>query len=134
MAYACSQLVADCQLPSIGSLASCATTSGDNDGLWTSLAATSEALRYATTREMAAQQLALDFFTGLESLYNITGKPGLMARTLNAPDVPYDAAHHDKTVWHNSSAPGYKGWVWKGDTSSDEVTGHMFAYAALAPT
>ena len=26
----------------------------------------------------------------------------------------------------------YEGWIWKGDTSSDEVTGHMFAYPIFA--
>ena len=26
-------------------------------------------------------------------------------------------------LWYNSTA--YPGWYWKGDTSSDEVTGHM---------
>jgi len=29
-------------------------------------------------------------------------------------------------VWHNSTV--YPGWQWKGDTSSDEVTGHLFVY------
>lgn len=28
--------------------------------------------------------------------------------------------------WYNSSSE--PGWKWKGDTSSDEVVGHMFAY------
>jgi hypothetical protein len=32
---------------------------------------------------------------------------------------------HDNEKWHPS--PTMKGWWWKGDTSSDEVVGHMFA-------
>jgi len=32
-------------------------------------------------------------------------------------------------VWHNSTA--YPGWQWKGDTSSDEVTGHLFVYPLI---
>lgn len=37
----------------------------------------------------------------------------------------------------NSSVPGYEGWVWESDTSSDEAVGHFFAFslaAQLAPT
>ena len=29
-------------------------------------------------------------------------------------------------VWHESDS--IPGWKWKGDTSSDEVVGHMWAY------
>jgi hypothetical protein len=122
------QLVADCHLSSEGDLTTCAKTSGDNDGLWTALAAGAESLRYAATKNDSAKALAFGFFEGLESLYNITGKAGLMARSLNAPGEPYDPGHHDKTRWHNATAPGYAGYVWKGDTSSDEVTGHFFGY------
>ena len=39
---------------------------------------------------------------------------------------------HDNEVWHNSTAKGYEGWTWKGDTSSDETDGHMFAFAVVA--
>lgn len=31
--------------------------------------------------------------------------------------------------WHESLAE--PGWQWKGDTSSDEVVGHMFAYPLI---
>jgi len=30
--------------------------------------------------------------------------------------------------WYNSTVPGYTNFQWKGDTSSDEITGHMNAY------
>ena len=32
----------------------------------------------------------------------------------------------DGPTWHTSTS--IPGWRWKGDTSSDEVVGHMFAY------
>ena len=32
--------------------------------------------------------------------------------------------------WHDSTT--CPGWQWKGDTSSDEVAGHMFAYPLIA--
>ncbi len=34
--------------------------------------------------------------------------------------------------WHNSTVAGFEGWRWEGDTSSDEVVGHMFAYSVFA--
>jgi hypothetical protein len=33
-------------------------------------------------------------------------------------------------TWHNSTVD--PAWIWKGDTSSDEVTGHMFVYPIVA--
>ena len=124
-------LVADCHLPSEGDLSSCHKTSSDNDGLWTALAAGAEALRYSVTKNESARALSLGFFEGLEALYNITGKVGLMARSLNAPGEPYHPGQHDKTRWHNSTVKGYTGYVWKGDTSSDEVVGHFFGYGIV---
>lgn len=47
-----------------------------------------------------------------------------MARSVVDENVTVDGE-----VWHDSfSEPG---WKWKGDTSSDEVVGHMFAYTLI---
>ena len=46
-----------------------------------------------------------------------------MARSA-VPDNSSSAAHTGS--WHESAWE--PGWSWKGDTSSDEVVGHMFAY------
>ena len=32
-------------------------------------------------------------------------------------------------AWYNSS--GFPGWIWKGDTSSDEIVGHVLFHAAI---
>ena len=45
-----------------------------------------------------------------------------MARSVVNENTTVD----DQEAWHESSAE--PGWKWKGDTSSDEVVGHMFAY------
>ena len=75
-----------------------------------------------------------DFFVPLPSTHmhththpythalQVTGVRGLMARSV----VDENTTVHDKGVWHESSSE--PGWKWKGDTSSDEVVGHMFAY------
>lgn len=47
--------------------------------------------------------------------YQVTGKPGLMARSVVKSTVAVSG-----DTWHNSSIK--RGWQWKGDTSSDEVS------------
>ena len=53
----------------------------------------------------------------------MTGIKGLMARSVWPVDGDPGAG-----AWHNSTAPGYEQFQWKGDTSSDEVDGHLSAY------
>lgn len=39
----------------------------------------------------------------------------------------------NRKQWHNSSDEArFRGWMWKGDTSSDETTGHVFALSVVA--
>ena len=54
-------------------------------------------------------------------LHQVTGIRGLMARSVVDENVTVDGEE-----WHESSSE--QGWLWKGDTSSDEVVGHMFAF------
>ena len=56
-------------------------------------------------------------------LESITGIPGFPARSLIK--VGDDVQPKDGE-WHDAAE---KGWRWKGDTSSDEIVGHYFAYA-----
>ncbi|ELR12782.1 uncharacterized protein ACA1_093180 [Acanthamoeba castellanii str. Neff] len=89
----------------------------ENSGLWTSMYLASQAFRYA---DPEVKREAWKNFEAMEFLYNVTGIRGLMARTVAQQNTL------PKANWHFSSA--YPGWVWQGDTSSDEVTGHMFVY------
>jgi hypothetical protein len=88
-------------------------------------------------------------FEALELLGNVTGVEGLVGRTMCSPSERVSAAAPSlrggdtghwahKTVgcgsdgegnWHDSSS--MPGWVWKGDTSSDTVDGHYFAYGVV---
>jgi hypothetical protein len=56
----------------------------------------------------------------MERLEKVTGIPGFPARSLALPDEVTG-----KGEWH-LSADGK--WKWLGDTSSDEMVGHFFAY------
>ena len=103
-----------------------------------------EAYRYAVTRWEEARQNAEEAFEALEFLQTVTGTPGFVARTV----VP--ATWHERHDENQSYSPQERAemladntreiverrwrlsrdlkWLWKGDTSSDEITGHMYAY------
>jgi hypothetical protein len=114
-------LTSECSLKEFGNLNTYELESSDNDGLWTSMYGVSQALRYACTRTAEAKADAWHALEGLQLLNNATGIKGLMARSV----LPIGTLPRGGT-WHNSTTmPAFQ---WKGDTSSDEVTGHMFAY------
>ena len=82
-------------------------------------------MRFAVTGDAAAQAAAWETFLGMRLLMTATGVNGLIARAVVPVDTPKGGGN-----WHNSSAvPGLK---WKGDASSDEICGHLFAYPLVA--
>ncbi|MCE1198052.1 MAG: hypothetical protein LWW85_03705 [Marinilabiliales bacterium] len=117
----------------------------DNDGEYTGGYLAMESFRYAVTKDPDALDKARKAFRYLRFLHEVTGKPGFFARSV----IPTDwKTMHDpnrsfterelaeelvkdprrKSVevrWH-PSADGK--WLWKGDTSSDEMDGHMMGY------
>ena len=117
-------LSAECSLAAFGDIPSCVNQDSDNNALWTSLVVAAEAFRYAVTGAQDAYNNATSYFQGMRLLNTLTGIKGLMARSFVTPNE----THSPGGTWHNSTVPGYEGWMWKGDTSSDEVVGHMFAY------
>lgn len=121
-------LSGDCFLDAFGNIPSCLNHDNDNNGLWTSLVVAAEAFRYAVTGDPDALNKSITYFEGMHLLNTITGITGLMARSYLPPGQPITSGG----TWHNATIPGYEGWIWKGDTSSDEVTGHMFAYSIFA--
>lgn len=108
-----------------GDIRSSYTQNEDNDGLWTACYLAAECFRFAATKEEKARQLALRSFEALEHLEKVTGIPGYPARSYaQASDkvVPSRSPHPKN--WH-SSPDGQ--WQWLDDTSSDEITGHLFS-------
>ncbi|MFO1020472.1 MAG: two-component regulator propeller domain-containing protein [Planctomycetales bacterium] len=118
----------------------------DNDGKYTGIYLAMESYRYAVTKAEDAKKNAAQAFRGLEFLQTVTRTPGFVARTVIPIDwkTMADANHTytDQEVaeervkdprfrrmdqrWR-PSADGK--WRWKGGTSSDETTGHFYAYA-----
>lgn len=75
-------------------------------------------------------------FEALELLGNITGIEGLIGRSMCSPEEisspnskTRSCGSDGENNWHSSTI--LPGWVWKGDTSSDTITGHYFAYGVI---
>src|SRR5437667_3101799 len=116
-------LVANSHLRVLGDLSSNERFSNDNDGLWTAIYLGAQAFRYAVTHEPDARAQARRALQALMRLEEITGVPGLPARSFVSAEEPLPKSGQ----WHPT--PEGK-WHWKGDTSSDELVGHYFAYAS----
>ncbi|MER3472802.1 MAG: regulator [Armatimonadota bacterium] len=138
-------LVEKCLLQTPGDVSTWKPRDDDNDGEYTSIYLAMECFRYAVTRDPSARANARKAFEALQFLQAVTGTQGFVARTvipsnwqpLNDPNRVYtDAEWADEHVrdprhkrvherWR-LSADGK--WLWKGDTSSDEITGHFYGY------
>ena len=117
----------------------------DNDGEFTSQYLVMESCRYAATKDPKAKANAKRAFDALKFLQTVTGTNGFFARTVVpadwtevndgnetiTPQMAADRRRRDPRykqveVRWRKSADGK--WLWKGDTSSDETTGHFFGY------
>lgn len=115
-------LVGGCALAAPGDLAHWAPQDHDNDGLWTGIYLAAEAFRFAATRDPEARAHADRAFAAMRRLEEITGIPGFPARSF----IERKSERHGGGEWHPTPDGA---WEWKGDTSSDEIVGHLFAYA-----
>ncbi len=115
-------LVSSSRLTRPGDLTSNQLEASDNDGLWTAIYAAAECFQYAVTMTKDALARAERFTRAVLFLEHVTGRPGFPARSF----VLKGEARPEDGVWHDSADGKY---VWKGDTSSDEIVGHLFLYA-----
>jgi hypothetical protein len=117
----------------------------DNDGEFTGNYLAMESFRYAATKNPEAKENAKKAFGFLSFLQQVTETDGFFARTIIPADWKRmhdenrsytDREKADELVkeprykpvevrWHRSRDGK---WLWKGDTSSDEMCGHMFGY------
>ncbi len=116
----------------------------DNDGLYTAMYGAAEAFRYGAGKEPQAKARAERTFKALKLLTDVTGIPGFPARSVipadwspnpnekMTPQVNRQLKNSDplwKEIyprWPKSKDGRY---LWKCDTSSDEICGHYFFYA-----
>jgi hypothetical protein len=138
-------LVEKCSLSTPGDVNTWQPRDDDNDGQYTSMYLAMESFRYAATKDPRAKTNAKKAFEALRFLQTVTETPGFVARTVIPSSWTKMADPNRKisdrqwaemvvenprekrfeTRWRPSSDGK---WLWKGDTSSDEITGHMFGY------
>ena len=140
-------LVEKCFYPDPGDRTVFKPRDDDNDGEYTSMYVAMESFRYAVTKDPKAKEYADQAYDALEFLQTVTGTDGFVARTVIpsswtkmadpnediTPQVAVDRRIRDprykpvSTRWRLSKDGK---WLWKGDTSSDEITGHFYGYQA----
>ncbi|MCU6712752.1 hypothetical protein M6D81_29030 [Paenibacillus sp. J5C_2022] len=107
-----------------GNLGSGEVEISDNDGLWTANYAAAQSFRYAVTGEEEAKRLAWRSIEAMLKLTGITDIPGFTARAIR---------HRTESQFGNGRAEWHLTedgeWEWKGETSSDEMVGHFYAYS-----
>jgi len=138
-------IVEKCWLPEPGDYSVWEARDDDNDGTWTAMYMAMESLRWAVTKDPEAREHALKAYEALEFLETVTPIEGLIARTVilasetrmadpNHVMTPEEYAERrvrdprTKRLDERWRLSGDGKWRWKGDTSSDEMVGHMFGY------
>ena len=125
-------IVADLSLQKYGDLSSAYLHQpDDNSGLWTENYMVSQIFKYAVTGEKAAQTEALNALNTLENLINVTGVNGFIARTM-VDHHDYINRPNDHWGWNLSPSPMHPNWWFIANTSSDEITGHMYGLGVMA--
>lgn len=97
----------------------------DNDGLFTGLYCASQCFRYAVTKDATAKANAKRAVEAMIKLTEVTGKSGFTARATRYSDDEY-FGKGNREEWH--VCKDNPDCEWLGETSSDEMTGHYFAY------
>ena len=116
----------------------------DNDGLYTAWYGSAQAFRYAVTGDEEAKKLAKRSFDACKWLVDITHEEGFPARVIvpiDWRDPVNDQYDHEYNIKKQKEDPFWKDiiprlpkskdgkYLWKCDTSSDELAGHYFFYA-----
>lgn len=103
----------------------------DNDGGHTAHYLAAMSYKYAVTGDPDARAQALDAFQAMIWLEEITPIDGFIARSIWS--VNGDKGELGKRGSGGLPAKWYETddglWIWKGDTSSDEVNGHFYSVA-----
>ncbi|MBQ3498775.1 MAG: hypothetical protein IJA87_06580 [Clostridia bacterium] len=113
------------ELRKYGDLDSGWLPNSDNDGLFTGLYCASQCFRYSVTGDEAAKENARKAVQAMIKLTQVTGKPGFTARaTRYSHEENFKTGNREE--WH--ICEDNPDCEWLGETSSDEMTGHYFAY------
>jgi len=100
----------------------------DNSGLWTENYMASQSFRYASSNNTHAYTQALQALSTIETLVNVTGKVGLPARTMTDN---HSYIQHLNDHWGWNLSPTISNWWFIANTSSDEMTGHIYGLSTF---
>ncbi|MGV3557062.1 ligand-binding sensor domain-containing protein [Larkinella arboricola] len=138
-------IAGQCKLNVPGDTTTFAPDDDDNDGEYTGNYLAMECFRYAATKNPDAREKAAKAFRFLKLLQEVTDTDGFFARTI-VPANWTEVDDGNRTFTSRQLAdelvkePRFKPvevrwrkskdgkWLWKGDTSSDEMCGHMIGY------
>ncbi len=100
----------------------------DNDGGNTAHYLAAMSFKYAATGDEKAREEAVKTFNAIAWLGDITTKPGFIARSIwSVKSDKGNRATRGSGGLPAKWVPTKDGlWIWKGDTSSDEVDGHFY--------
>ena len=112
-------------LSKYGVLESGRLPNSDNDGLFTGLYCASQCFRYKVTGDEKAKANAKKAVEAMIKLTEVTGKAGFTARATRY-SYEEDFGTGNREEWH--ICEDNPDCEWLGETSSDEMTGHYFAY------
>jgi len=98
----------------------------DNDGGWAGHLLNGLCFRYAVTKDPAVREQAVDVFRSLKWCEEVTPIRGFPARSIAAVGERAVLAETGSGGLPSEWNPTPDGkWLWKGDTSSDEVDAHV---------
>jgi len=101
---------------------------GDNDVGYTCHYLNGLCFEYAVTRDPAVREEAVDVFKSVKWSEEVTPILGYPARSICGVDEPGNRAKTGSAGRPAEWNPTEDGlWLWKGDTSSDEVVAHIYA-------
>ncbi len=98
----------------------------DNDGGWAGHLLNGFCFKYAVTKDPAVREQAVEVFRSLKWCEEISGIRGFPARSIATVGEPAELAATGSAGLPSEWNPTTDGkWLWKGDTSSDEVDSHF---------
>lgn len=98
----------------------------DNDGGWAAHLLNGFGFKYAVTKDPKVREQAVEIFRTLRWCEQVSGIPGFPARSVATVGEPSLLAETGSAGLPSEWNPTPDGkWLWKGDTSSDEVDSHV---------
>ncbi len=98
----------------------------DNDGLWTQSYVGALSYAYAVTKDEKILEAARRSMKAAAYLTKVSGIKGFTARAVRFKEDYEDTEFWAKNEWHDSPDGTC---LWRGETSSDEMTGHFFGFS-----